>query len=96
MIVISCSTTSLFNVVVENDDISTKIIRHLNSLKGGRVTFLPLNRIKAPRVNYPKDSDAIPLLRKLKFDSKFEPALGQVFLLFSVHHFYAHQFLFTF
>ncbi|KAG7568172.1 SMCs flexible hinge [Arabidopsis thaliana x Arabidopsis arenosa] len=70
---------SLFNVVVENDDISTKIIRHLNSLKGGRVTFLPLNRIKAPRVNYPKDSDAIPLLRKLKFDSKFEPALGQVF-----------------
>jgi structural maintenance of chromosome 3 (chondroitin sulfate proteoglycan 6) len=70
---------SLFNVVVENDDISTKIIRHLNSLKGGRVTFLPLNRIKAPRVNYPKDSDAIPLLKKLKFDSKFEPALGQVF-----------------
>jgi structural maintenance of chromosome 3 (chondroitin sulfate proteoglycan 6) len=66
-------------VVVENDDISTKIIRHLNSLKGGRVTFLPLNRIKAPRVNYPKDSDAIPLLKKLKFDSKFEPALGQVF-----------------
>jgi structural maintenance of chromosome 3 (chondroitin sulfate proteoglycan 6) len=87
---------SLFNVVVENDDISTKIIRHLNSLKGGRVTFLPLNRIKAPRVNYPKDSDAIPLLKKLKFDSKFEPALGQVFLLFPVHHFYAHQFIVTF
>lgn len=83
-------------MVVENDDISTKIIRHLNSLKGGRVTFLPLNRIKAPRVNYPKDSDAIPLLKKLKFDSKFEPALGQVFLLFPVHHFYAHQFIVTF
>uniref|UniRef100_A0A1J3FBQ3 Structural maintenance of chromosomes protein n=1 Tax=Noccaea caerulescens TaxID=107243 RepID=A0A1J3FBQ3_NOCCA len=70
---------SLFHVVVENDEISTKIIRHLNSLKGGRVTFIPLNRVKAPQVNYPQSSDAIPLLRRLKFDSKFAPALGQVF-----------------
>ncbi|EOA26480.1 hypothetical protein CARUB_v10022528mg [Capsella rubella] len=70
---------SLFHVVVENDDISTKLIRHLNSLKGGRVTFLPLNRVKAPHVNFPQDSDAIPLLRKLKYDSKFGPALAQVF-----------------
>ncbi|CAA7022681.1 unnamed protein product [Microthlaspi erraticum] len=70
---------SLFHVVVENDEISTKIIRHLNSLKGGRVTFIPLNRVKAPHVNYPQSSDAIPLLRRLKFDSKFAPALGQVF-----------------
>lgn len=90
-----CYTTSLFHVVVENDEISTKIIRHLNSLKGGRVTFIPLNRVKAPHVNFPQDSGAIPLLRKLKYDSKFAPALGQVFLLFSVH-FYAQQFLVTF
>ncbi|CAH8341807.1 unnamed protein product [Eruca vesicaria subsp. sativa] len=70
---------SLFHVVVENDDISTQIIRHLNSRKGGRVTFIPLNRVKAPHVNYPQTSEAIPLLRRLKFDSKFAPALGQVF-----------------
>nr|XP_018483763.1 PREDICTED: structural maintenance of chromosomes protein 3 [Raphanus sativus] len=70
---------SLFHVVVENDDISTQIIRHLNSRKGGRVTFIPLNRVKAPHVNYPQSSDAIPLLRRLKFDSRFAPALGQVF-----------------
>ncbi|CDY63610.1 BnaC03g72770D [Brassica napus] len=70
---------NLFHVVVENDDISTKIIEHLNSRKGGRVTFIPLNRVNAPHVNYPQCSDAIPLLRRLKFDSKFAPAFGQVF-----------------
>ncbi|GMP99180.1 hypothetical protein CsSME_00046757 [Camellia sinensis var. sinensis] len=41
---------SLFHVVVETDEISTQIIRHLNALKGGRVTFIPLNRVKAPQV----------------------------------------------
>ncbi|XP_021892678.1 LOW QUALITY PROTEIN: structural maintenance of chromosomes protein 3 [Carica papaya] len=70
---------SLFHVVVENDEISTQIIRHLNSLKGGRVTFIPLNRVKAPPVNYPKSSDVIPLLKKLKFKPKYTPAFGQVF-----------------
>nr|XP_024928084.2 structural maintenance of chromosomes protein 3 [Ziziphus jujuba var. spinosa] len=70
---------SLFHVVVENDEISTQIIRHLNSLKGGRVTFIPLNRVKAPRVNYPQSSDVIPLLRKLKFSPNYGPAFSQVF-----------------
>lgn len=58
---------SLFHVVVEKDEISTQIIRHLNSLKGGRVTFIPLNRVKAPHVTYPQSSDVIPLLKKLNF-----------------------------
>ncbi|CAN8247051.1 unnamed protein product [Cochlearia groenlandica] len=70
---------SLFHVVVENDDISTKIIKELNVRRGGRVTFIPLNRVKAPHVNYPQSSDAIPLLKRLKFDSRFQPAMGQVF-----------------
>ncbi|XP_048229798.1 structural maintenance of chromosomes protein 3 [Ricinus communis] len=70
---------SLFHVVVENDEISTQIIRHLNSSKGGRVTFIPLNRVKAPHVHYPQSSDVIPLLKKLKFSSNFTPAFAQVF-----------------
>ncbi|OMO77089.1 RecF/RecN/SMC [Corchorus olitorius] len=70
---------SLFHVVVESDDVSTKIIRHLNSMKGGRVTFIPLNRVKAPHVTYPQSSDVIPLLKKLKFSPKFTPAFAQVF-----------------
>ncbi|KAK7276549.1 hypothetical protein RIF29_17691 [Crotalaria pallida] len=70
---------SLFHVVVENDLTSTQIIRHLNSQKGGRVTFIPLNRVKAPRVTYPQSSDVIPLLKKLNFKDKYTPAFSQVF-----------------
>ncbi|CAM8970304.1 unnamed protein product [Rhodiola kirilowii] len=70
---------SLFHVVVETDEISTQIIRHLNAQRGGRVTFIPLNRVMAPRVTYPHGNDVVPLLKKLKFEPKFEPAFGQVF-----------------
>ncbi|KAI9116787.1 hypothetical protein K1719_012153 [Acacia pycnantha] len=70
---------SLFHVVVENDDKSTQIIRHLNSQKGGRVTFIPLNRVKASTVAYPQSSDVIPLLKKLNFKLDYNPAFSQVF-----------------
>lgn len=70
---------SLFHVVVDNDDISTRIIRYLTSEKGGRVTFMPLNRIRASRVTYPTGPDVVPLLRKLKYDPRFGPAFAQVF-----------------
>ncbi|CAL5190345.1 unnamed protein product [Lathyrus oleraceus] len=70
---------SLFHVVVENDDKSTEIIKHLNRQKGGRVTFIPLNRVNAPRVTYPQSSDVIPLLKKLNFKHDYTPAFSQVF-----------------
>ncbi|KAI4308346.1 hypothetical protein L6164_031429 [Bauhinia variegata] len=70
---------SLFHVVVDNDNTSTQIIRHLNSQKGGRVTFIPLNRVKAPRVTYPKGPDVIPLLTRLNFKPEYSPAFSQVF-----------------
>ncbi|MED6109969.1 Structural maintenance of chromosomes protein 3 [Stylosanthes scabra] len=70
---------SLFHVVVENDDTSTQIIRHLNAHKGGRVTFIPLNRVRAPRITYPQSSDVIPLLKKLSFKHEYNPAFSQVF-----------------
>lgn len=69
---------SLFHVVVDDDEISTVIIKHLNSSNGGRVTFIPLNRVKAPHVNYPQNSDAIPLLKKLKFSPNHYAAFSQV------------------
>ena len=72
------SLYSLFHVVVENDDISTHIIRHLNARKGGRVTFIPLNRVKAPHITYPQSSDVVPLLNKLKFSRDHAPAFAQV------------------
>lgn len=68
-------------MVVENDDKSTEIIKHLNRQKGGRVTFIPLNRVNAPRVTYPQSSDVIPLLKKLNFKHDYTPAFSQVLLL---------------
>ncbi|KVI08018.1 RecF/RecN/SMC [Cynara cardunculus var. scolymus] len=70
---------SLFHVVVETDEISTQVIRHLNAEKGGRVTFIPLNRVKAPHVTYPRSSDVIPLLKKLKYSPNYDQAFSQVF-----------------
>ncbi|KAF3662094.1 Structural maintenance of chromosomes protein 3 [Capsicum annuum] len=69
---------SLFHVVVDNDETSTKIIRHLNAQKGGRVTFIPLNRVKTPHVNYPQGSDVIPLLKKLRFSDSYRKAFEQL------------------
>ncbi|KAK4607282.1 hypothetical protein RGQ29_001196 [Quercus rubra] len=70
---------SLFHVVVQNDEISTRIIKQLNSSMGGRVTFIPLNRVRAPHVSYPQSSDVVPLLKRLKFSPDYHAAFAQVF-----------------
>jgi len=69
----------LFHVVVDNDTVATKIVEVLTRDKMGRATFLPLNRINPSDVNYPDHgSDAVPMLKLLKFSSKFAPAMKQV------------------
>uniref|UniRef100_A0A0E0G0Q7 SMC hinge domain-containing protein n=1 Tax=Oryza nivara TaxID=4536 RepID=A0A0E0G0Q7_ORYNI len=71
---------SLFHVVVENDDISTKIIQVLTREKGGRVTFIPLNRVKVPDVSYPRSDDFVPLLERLECNkANHRRAFEQVF-----------------
>ena len=70
----------LFHVVVDNDSVATKIVEVLTRDKMGRATFLPLNRINPSDVDYPDHhgSDAVPMLKLLKFSSKFAPAMKQV------------------
>ncbi|KAK1265174.1 Structural maintenance of chromosomes protein 3 [Acorus gramineus] len=70
---------SLFHVVVQTDDISTRIIRYLTAEKGGRVTFIPLNRVRVPHISYPHSSDVVPLLTRLDYASEYSPAFKQVF-----------------
>ncbi|KAI3952588.1 hypothetical protein MKW98_015817 [Papaver atlanticum] len=70
---------SLFHVVVETDEISTRLIRYLNSEKGGRITFIPLNRVNPPHVEYPNNCDVVPMLKKLRFSPHHNPAFQQVF-----------------
>ncbi|XBJ04479.1 hypothetical protein VPH35_023409 [Triticum aestivum] len=81
---------SLFHVVVANDDISTDIIDIWRKGKDGpssdkeedrdgRVTFIPLNRVYAPRVNIPQSSDFVPLLKRLKYRAEHRPAFELIF-----------------
>ena len=73
--------------MVENDDISTRIIQVLTREKGGRVTFIPLNRVHAPNVNVPQSSDFVPLLKKLKFRAEHRRAFEQVSFKLSCYFF---------
>ncbi|TVU26601.1 hypothetical protein EJB05_29155, partial [Eragrostis curvula] len=73
------AANSLFHVVVDNDDTAMKIIKKLTQEEGGRVTFIPLNRVKIPDIGYPNSSDVVPLLKKLKYDANHRLALEQVF-----------------
>ncbi len=47
--------------------------------KTGRVTFMPLNRLKPKNPTLPHTPEAIPLLEKLRYDPEHETAFQQVF-----------------
>ncbi|CAL5049378.1 unnamed protein product [Urochloa decumbens] len=73
------AANSLFHVVVENDDISTRIIEVLTDQKDGRVTFIPLNRVKVRDLSYPRSHDIVPLLKKLKYHADHRLAFEEIF-----------------
>lgn len=70
---------SLFHVVVDNDNTATKVLEILNRERAGRVTFMPLNRLKPKAPNFPNAQDAIPLISRIQFDEKYLKAVEQVF-----------------
>ncbi|WEW57115.1 Structural maintenance of chromosomes protein 3 [Emydomyces testavorans] len=70
---------SLFHYVVDTDDTATKVLEILQKEKAGRVTFMPLNRLKHRPANIPRASDTIPMIEKLQYDSRYEKAFQQVF-----------------
>ena len=70
---------SLFHYVVDDDDTATKVIETLQKQKAGRITFIPLNRIRPKTADVPKANDAIPIIEKIQFDPMHEKAFQQVF-----------------
>lgn len=70
---------SLFHYVVDNDDTATKVMEILNKERAGRVTFMPLNRLRPKTANFPQAQDARPLLSLMQYDKKYERAVEQVF-----------------
>ncbi|KAG5634871.1 hypothetical protein H0H81_000460 [Sphagnurus paluster] len=70
---------SLFHVVVDTDETASKVLDTMIKEKTGRVTFMPLNRLKPKTPPAPNAQDAEPLLNKLRFDNIYEKAFQQVF-----------------
>jgi structural maintenance of chromosome 3 (chondroitin sulfate proteoglycan 6) len=70
---------SLFHYVVDNDDTATRVMNILNKERGGRVTFMPLNRLKPKVPNFPNAQDVKPLMSLIKYEKRYERAVEQVF-----------------
>lgn len=70
---------SLFHVVVDTDATAQKVLDIMLREKNGRVTFMPLNRLKPKQPTIPPNQDALPLLEKLSYDSSHAKAFQQVF-----------------
>ena len=62
----------LFNHVVTTSSIGNAYLEEMNKMKlQGEVTFLPLDRLQARRENYPRASDALPLIDKIEYEERF-------------------------
>jgi len=78
---------SLFHIIVDTEETASLLMEELNRMKGGRVTFIPLNRItldnnfSLPPSNL-EDSRSVPftpLIKKIKYAPKFENAIQHIF-----------------
>lgn len=70
---------SLFHYVVDTDETATKVLEVLNRERSGRITFMPLNRLKSKIPTMPTGNDVIPMVSKLQFDPVYRKAVEQVF-----------------
>ncbi len=72
----------LQSIVAQTDEDASQAIAYLKRVRGGRVTFLPLNKMKCGRV--PPDPPSLPgvvdyALNLVQFDGEFLPAFWHVF-----------------
>lgn len=70
---------SLFHYVVDNDDTATYLANALQRSYGGRITFMPLSRLKPRSANLPRANDAVPLVSKIQYNAEYDKAFQQVF-----------------
>eukprot|EP00178_Gracilaria_changii_P021232 TRINITY_DN631_c0_g1_i1.p1 TRINITY_DN631_c0_g1~~TRINITY_DN631_c0_g1_i1.p1 ORF type:complete len:1210 (+),score=239.86 TRINITY_DN631_c0_g1_i1:8592-12221(+) len=71
---------ALTHVVVDNDETAARLVRALRDKRAGRVTFIPLNRMRPDsRPPPPPSEDSVPLLSKIRCDSIFYPVAKHVF-----------------
>jgi structural maintenance of chromosome 3 (chondroitin sulfate proteoglycan 6) len=69
----------LFHVVVDTDATAAKLMKKLEQDRLGRLTFLPLSKLRPNDPSIPKSDNYYPLLSRLEYDKKFDKAMRQVF-----------------
>ena len=71
---------SMYHMVVDTDDQATRLVELMKADRGGRLTYLPLNRMKPESVQYPTQfgQDAVPLLKYLKYNEQYENIIRHV------------------
>lgn len=65
--------------MVDTDETATRVLDAMLKEKTGRITFVPLNRLKPKPVQIPEVDDIEPLIEQLEYDPRFEKAFQQVF-----------------
>jgi structural maintenance of chromosome 3 (chondroitin sulfate proteoglycan 6) len=70
---------SLFHYVVDTEETASHLTQILTKEKAGRVTFMPLSRLRTKPANIPKASDAVHMVSKMQYDEKYDTALQYVF-----------------
>jgi len=72
---------ALLHVVVDSDETAARLVQLLAQERGGRVTFIPLNRVRSEPVSFPdKWGDGVVSLQSLlSYDARFERAIAHVF-----------------
>jgi structural maintenance of chromosome 3 (chondroitin sulfate proteoglycan 6) len=61
----------MFNAVVENEEVASKLVEALMKSKAGRMQFLPLSKLRPEIPKFPDNaSNAQPLSKCLKYDHK--------------------------
>ncbi|PWW77459.1 chromosome segregation protein sudA [Tuber magnatum] len=70
---------SLFHYVVDNDETATIVLQQLQREKAGRITFMPLNRLKPRLGSFPGTKDALPMLDYIEYDEAYAKAFEHVF-----------------
>ncbi|CAM9776813.1 unnamed protein product [Heterosigma akashiwo] len=71
---------ALFHAIVDTDATAARLMRTLEKHRLGRVTFMPLNKLRVKKYNYPDSPEVVPLIScALQFDPRVEAAMLQVF-----------------
>ena len=73
------ATNQLFNIVVDDETVATTIVEHLVAKKAGRVTLMPLSRLTTSHIEYPNDTECVPLMSLLEFKPEYKACIQQIF-----------------